>query len=373
MKFLSEFRDPALIRSLLLEVNSKVTRAWKIMEVCGGQTHSIIKSGIDKLLDPRIELLHGPGCPVCVTPLQDIEVAFKLAQSKEIIFCSYGDMLRVPGKSENLLMLKSKGAKVELVYSPLDALTLAQNHPNQEVVFWSVGFETTAPATALAVLRARERGLNNFSVLVSHVQVPPAMELLVADPASQISAFLAAGHVCTITGDVEYRAFVEKHKIPVVITGFEPTDILQGILSAVECLESSKPQMINQYTRVAHSGGNKFAQVAVGSVFEVSHQYWRGIGMISDSGLKLRKDFSDFCAQKKFAHFENKNTKEACSELCQSGLLMQGKIKPPQCPEFGKTCTPESPLGAPMVSTEGACSAYFQNRRLIQEEVLNYV
>lgn len=360
MKYLEEFRDPRLAQKLLADIKSVTTRPWVIMEVCGGQTHAIIKNGIDQLLPGQIELVHGPGCPVCVTPLEMIDKALTIAAKPEVIFTSFGDMLRVPGSRKDLFMVKSEGADVRMVYSPLDALKIAKDNPNKKVVFFGVGFETTAPLTAMAVWQASQQKLDNFSMLVSHVLVPPAITALLSSPENRVQAFLAAGHVCTVMGWEEYLPIAEKYKVPIVVTGFEPADILEGVFMAVKQLEEGRAEVENQYARVVRREGNRHAQELIGKVFRVTDRKWRGIGSFPESGFGLRDEFAQFDAEKVFAIEEL--TVEEPPE-CISGLILQGLKKPHECGEFGKQCTPQSPLGATMVSSEGACAAYYAYHR----------
>ncbi|HEX2906205.1 MAG TPA: hydrogenase formation protein HypD, partial [Phototrophicaceae bacterium] len=337
-----------------------------IMEVCGGQTHAIVKFGIDELLPESVTLLHGPGCPVCVTPVEIIDKSLEIAARPEVIFTSFGDMLRVPGTKTDLLAVKAGGGDVRMVYSPLDALKLAQQNPDKQVVFFAVGFETTAPANAMAVYQAAQQGLKNFSILVSHVLVPPAVEAILSSPTNRVQAFLAAGHVCTIVGYEEYEPLAQKYGVPFVVTGFEPVDILQGIYLCVKQLEEGRAEVENQYARSVRREGNVPAQQTIREVFEVIPRKWRGIGSIPQSGLGLREKYAEFDAEKRFGLVEM--TVEE-SSACISGLILQGEKKPNQCPAFGTLCTPEHPLGATMVSTEGACAAYYRYRRApVQEE-----
>ncbi len=361
MKYLSEFRDPELARRLLDDIARATTRPWSIMEVCGGQTHAIIRNGIDQLLPDLIELIHGPGCPVCVTPLGMIDKALEIARRPDVIFCSFGDMLRVPGSDKDLFAVRSEGGDVRVVYSPLDALALAEEHPNRQVVFFAIGFETTAPANAMAVHLARQRGVQNFSVLVSHVLVPPAIEAIVTSPDNRVDAFLAAGHVCSVMGTNEYEPLVAKHRVPIVVTGFEPLDVLDGIRRTVLQLERGEAAVENAYARVVTADGNRPAQEMVREVFEVCDRQWRGIGPIPLSGWHLAPDYAAFDAE---ARFDVGAIDSPESELCRAGEVLQGLIKPNQCEAFGRECTPRTPLGATMVSTEGACAAYFHYRRL---------
>jgi len=359
VRFIDEYRDREAAGALARRVARAATRPWTLMEICGGQTHSIIKYGVDELLPEGLTLVHGPGCPVCVTPLEQIDRAIAVASAPGVIFCSFGDMLRVPGSERDLLAVKAAGGDVRVVYSPLDALRLAEENPAREVVFFAVGFETTAPANAMAVYQARERGVKNFSVLVSHVLVPPAMEAILSSPSNRVQGFLAAGHVCTVMGYTEYHPIAEKYRVPIVVTGFEPVDILQGVLMCVEQLEAGRAVVENQYARSVRERGNLPAQRLVREVFRVVPRKWRGVGEIPQSGLGLAEGFEQFDAERRFGVLGV--TAEEPPE-CISGLIMQGAKKPTDCPAFGARCVPESPLGAPMVSTEGACSAYFRYR-----------
>ena len=356
MKYLSEFRDPELVKEHLDQIKKTVTRPWKIMEVCGGQTHSLVKNGLLNLLPDEIQMVHGPGCPVCVTPLNLIDKALYLAEEKNVILCSFGDMLRVPGSKKSLLEAKASGADVRILYSPLEAVKLAQQNPDREVVFFAVGFETTAPANALSVLHAHKLGVTNYSILTSHVLVPPAIEAVMDDEESSIQAFLAAGHVCTIMGIQEYEPIVNKYQIPIVVTGFEPVDLLQGILKVVEQLESGASKLENQYSRVVRPEGNPQAIKIIHEVFNIKDREWRGIGTIPESGYELKPTYAQYDANIKF----DVNIEEVSeSEDCIAGQILKGIKKPNECPQFGKKCKPEFPLGAPMVSSEGACAAYY--------------
>jgi hydrogenase expression/formation protein HypD len=359
MKFLDEYRDAEAAQHYAQAIARITTRPWTIMEVCGGQTHSIVKFGIDELLPEEITLVHGPGCPVCVTPVELIDKATEIAARPEVIFCSFGDMLRVPGTRGDLLSVKARGGDVRIVYSPLDAVKLAEENPGRQVVFFAVGFETTAPANAMAVYQAKQRCVDNFSLLVSHVLVPPAMEALLSSPANCVQGFLAAGHVCTIMGYTEYAPIAEKYHVPIVVTGFEPVDILQGIYMCIKQLEEGRAEVENQYTRWVRREGNEPAQHLITEVFEIVPRKWRGIGEISQSGLGLRPAYLSFDAERRFDVAEY--TAEESSE-CISGQVLQGVKKPHECPAFGTICTPERPLGAPMVSSEGACAAYYRYR-----------
>ena len=356
MKYLSEYRDAETVAQYLAEIKKTVTRPWTIMEVCGGQTHSLVKNGILSLLPEEVNMVHGPGCPVCVTPLHLIDQAVYLAEQQKVILCSFGDMLRVPGSSKSLLEAKAAGADVRILYSPLEAVKLAKENPGREVVFFAVGFETTAPANALSVLHAQREQLNNYSLLTSHVLVPPAIEAIVNDETNVVQGFLAAGHVCTIMGLHEYYPLVEQYRLPIVVTGFEPVDLLQGILMLVKQLEKGEHRLENQYSRVVNAEGNADARRVVETVFQTSNREWRGIGEIPYSGYELRSEFAAFNANKKFPM---PGTKAEESKLCIAGDILRGIKKPIQCPQFGKGCTPLKPLGAPMVSSEGACAAYY--------------
>jgi hydrogenase expression/formation protein HypD len=361
MKYLDEFSDPDLAKNLLDQIHAATTQKWAMMEVCGGQTHSIIRHGIDQLLPEGIELIHGPGCPVCVTPLEIIDKALAIAARQDVIFCSFGDMLRVPGSSQDLFMVKSAGGDVRVVYSPLDALTLARQNPEKQVVFFGIGFETTAPANAMTVYQARRLGVKNFSMLVSHVLVPPAMAAIMESPTCRVQAFLAAGHVCSVMGTSQYPALAEKYRVPIVVTGFEPLDILEGIRRTVTQLEEGRHELENAYPRAVREDGNIPAMAMLNDVFEVTDRTWRGIGMIPDSGWKLASRYSEFDAEQRFDVMDI-HTDE--STLCRAGEVLQGLIKPHECAAFGKECTPRKPLGATMVSSEGACAAYYTYRRL---------
>jgi hydrogenase expression/formation protein HypD len=362
MKYLDEFRDPALAGRLFDEIRRITTRPWALMEVCGGQTHSIIRNGIDQLLPPAIELIHGPGCPVCVTPLETIDKALAIAARPEVTFCSFGDMLRVPGSGQDLFRVKSQGGDVRVVYSPLDAVRLAQQRPDREVVFFGIGFETTAPANAMAIVQAERLSLSNFSMLVSHVLVPPAISAIMESPACRVQGFLAAGHVCSVMGTWQYGPLVERYGVPIVVTGFEPLDVLEGIRRAVEQLEAGRAELENGYARAVQPAGNTAAQQVLEQVFEVTDRTWRGIGSIPQSGWGLRERYRPFDAE---ARFSVGHIRTDESPLCHSGAVLQGLIKPNQCPAFGRQCTPRSPLGATMVSSEGACAAYYQYGRFI--------
>jgi hydrogenase expression/formation protein HypD len=364
VKFVDEYRDGAAAHTLAEAIRRKVTRPWTLMEVCGGQTHSIVRYGLDELLPPEVRLIHGPGCPVCVTPVALIDQALAIAARPQVTFCSFGDMLRVPGSAEDLYAVKSRGADVRVVYSPLDALALARELPDREVVFFAVGFETTAPANALAVAQAAREGLENFSILVSHVRVPPALEAILASPRRQVDGFLAAGHVCAVMGTEEYLPLAAKHRVPIVVTAFEPVDLLQGILMAVSQLEEGRAEVENQYARLVQAGGNRPAQALIQAVFQVVDRTWRGLGGIPGSGFGLRPGYARFDAARRFGVGD---VGGAESPDCQSGLVLQGLLKPMDCPAFGRGCTPDHPLGATMVSSEGACAAYFRYRRFAPE------
>jgi hydrogenase expression/formation protein HypD len=360
MKFLDEYRDAKLAQEYAAALRRVTTRPWTIMEICGGQTHAIVKFGVDELIPKEITLVHGPGCPVCVTPLEIIDKAIEIAARPGVIFCSFGDMLRVPGSRTDLLSVKASGGDVRIVYSPLDAVKLARENPAKEVVFFAVGFETTAPPNAMAVFQAKREGLKNFSILVSHVLVPPAMEAILSSPSNRVQAFLAAGHVCTVMGYEEYVPLAAKYRVPMVVTGFEPLDILQGILMCVEQLESGRAEVENQYARSVRREGNAPAQQIIREVFCVIPRKWRGIGEIPASGLGVSAAYADYDAERKFGVADV--TVDESPE-CISGLILQGLKKPHECPAFGTRCTPEKPLGATMVSSEGACAAYYRYRR----------
>ena len=359
MKYVDEYRDAAKVSALAKAIAAEVTRPWTLMEICGGQTHSIVKFGLDELLPRQITLVHGPGCPVCVTPIELIDAAVELASRSEVILCSFGDMLRVPGSGADLLTARARGGDVRMVYSPLDAVELAARNPARQVVFFAVGFETTAPANALAVLHARKLGLTNFFLLVSHVLVPPAIAAILSSPDNRVQGFLAAGHVCTVMGTSEYGPLAERFGVPMVVTGFEPLDILAGVLACVRLLEAGRAEVANAYARAVRPEGNTRAQAVMREVFEVCDRNWRGIGGIPKSGYTLRTEFRAFDAAARFG-VGGGGSRE--STECISGLIMRGARKPHECPAFGTRCTPERPLGAPMVSTEGACSAYYRYR-----------
>jgi hydrogenase expression/formation protein HypD len=363
MKYVTEYRDAAVAQDYARAIAKVTTCPWTLMEICGGQTHSIVKYGVDELLPKEITLVHGPGCPVCVTPLEKIDKALRIAQRPDVIFCSFGDMLRVPGTEGDLFSVKAKGGDVRILYSPVDALRIAKRHPDKEVVFFAVGFETTAPAHAMAVFQANQEGIKNFSVLVSHVLVPPAMEAILSSPECKVQGFLAAGHVCTVMGYTEYEPIATKYHVPIVVTGFEPLDILQGVLMCVTQLEQGRTEVENQYKRSVRRDGNLEAQRLIREVFAVSRRKWRGIGEIPESGLSVSAKYAEYDAELKFG-LTDYDAPE--SPDCLSGLVMQGRVKPEECPAFGTKCTPEKPLGAPMVSNEGACAAYFRYRHVMK-------
>jgi len=363
MKFIEEYRRPEDVQKVARRLAAVATAPWRIMEVCGGQTHAIIRFGLDQLLPAGISLIHGPGCPVCVTPVDLIDRAIAIASRPEVVFCSFGDMLRVPGSTRDLMSARAAGGDVRIVYSPADAVALAAKNPDREVVFFAVGFETTAPANASAVEMARLRGIRNFSVLVSHVLVPPAIRAIMSSPESAVHGFLAAGHVCTVTGYVEYEEIAKTYGVPIVVTGFEPVDILQGLLMCVEQLEQGRCDVLNAYARSVRREGNPQAMAVVERVFEVVDRKWRGIGLIPQSGLGLRREYADFDAERRF---DVGAIEVHESSSCISGLVLQGVRRPPECPAFGTDCTPEHPLGATMVSSEGACAAYYRYRRVQQ-------
>jgi len=356
MKHLSEYRNGELVTQLVKDINAITTKPWTIMEVCGGQTHSLVKNGLLQMLPQAITMVHGPGCPVCVTPISIIDEAVILSKRPEVILCSFGDMLRVPGSEKSLLEAKAEGADVRIVYSPLEAVKLAIENSNREVVFFAVGFETTAPANALSVIQADKMQLPNYSILASHVLVPPAMEAILSDPETTVNAFLAAGHVCTIMGIDEYYPIAKKYHVPIVVTGFEPVDLLQGIYMAVKQLEAGEAKVENQYARVVLREGNRLAKDAIDKVFDVSDRDWRGIGTIPLSGWEVNNRYRQYNARTKF-NLEPIEEKE--NKNCIAGEIMKGKMKPYDCPLFGKACNPEHPQGAPMVSSEGSCAAYY--------------
>lgn len=365
MKYVTEYRDAELVKNVIEEIRKTVTRPWVLMEICGGQTHAIVRHGIDQLLPPEIELVHGPGCPVCVTPLELIDKALNIAAQPNVIFCSYGDMLRVPGSQRDLFSVKAQGGDVRVVYSPLDAVTLAQENPDKQVVFFAIGFETTAPPNVMSVLQAQRLGLKNFSILVSHVRVPPAIRAILSSPQNRVQGFLLAGHVNAVMGYWEYPPLVEEFKIPMVITGFEPLDIVQGILTTVQLLEAGKVEVANAYQRAVTLEGLKPARDAINKVFMEVDRKWRGIGMIPMSGWGLRPEFDEFNAEKRF---DVKAIQTEESPMCIAGQILQGLKKPHDCPAFGKECTQDNPLGATMVSSEGACAAYYRYGRMLEHK-----
>ena len=360
MRYVDEYRLETVARKLADEIRKKVTRPWVLMEICGGQTHSIVRYGLDYLLPKEVELVHGPGCPVCVTSLEMIDKAHRIAERSDVIFCSFGDMLRVPGSEVDLLIVKSRGADIRIVYSPLDCLKVAKANPDKKVVFFGIGFETTAPANAMAVWQAKKESIKNFSLLVSHVLVPPVMTAILQSPLNRVQAFLGPGHVCAVMGYKEYEPISARYRVPIVITGFEPADLLEGILKTVQQLEAGRFDVENQYSRVITRDGNIPAQRLINKVFEVCDRKWRGVGSIPKSGYKLQYEFRAYDAERIF-EVEEIDTQE--SALCISGLVLKGVKKPHECPAFGKECTPEHPLGATMVSSEGACAAYYAYRR----------
>lgn len=360
MKFVDEYRDGRAAREVAGHIARILTRPWTIMEICGGQTHAIVKYGVDALLPETLTLVHGPGCPVCVTAVEFIDKAVEVAGRPEVTLCSFGDMLRVPGSATDLLAAKAGGADVRIVYGPLDAVRLAAERPERQVVFFGVGFETTAPANGLAVLQARRLQLTNFSLLAAHVRVPPAMEAILSAPANRVQGFLAAGHVCAVMGLAEYQPIAARYRVPIVVTGFEPLDILQGIARCVSQLEAGRATVENQYARAVRPTGNPAAQAVMREVFQVVPRRWRGVGEIPESGLGIREALADFDAERRFGPA---CPVEGVDSECRAGLVLQGAIKPHDCPAFGTRCTPEHPLGAPMVSSEGACAAYYRYRR----------
>ena len=365
MRYVAEYRDGAAVEKLIAEIRRTVTRKWTLMEVCGGQTHTIVKYGLDSILPDAIELVHGPGCPVCVTPLEMIDRAHAIAQRPNVIFCSFGDMLRVPGSKGDLLALKSQGSDIRIVYSPLDALQIAKNNPQSKVVFFAIGFETTAPANAMAVFQARRLGIKNFSVLVSHVLVPPVITAILQATGNRVQGFLGPGHVCTVMGYTEYEPIAKFYRVPIVITGFEPVDMLEGILQTVRQLEAGQTCVANAYGRAVARAGNPASKKLLDAVFEVCDRQWRGIGIISKSGLKLRYEFHAHDAERLF---EVGAIETHESPHCISGQILKGLKKPAQCSAFGTLCTPQTPLGATMVSSEGACAAYHAYGRIKAEE-----
>lgn len=360
MQYTDEFRDNRLAQGLLAEIRRTVTRPWVLMEICGGQTHSIMQYGLDQLLPPEIELVHGPGCPVCVTSLELIDKALAIAAQPDVIFTSFGDMLRVPGSQGDLFSIRASGGQVKVVYSPLDAVRIAQDNPDKQVVFFAIGFETTAPPNVASVLQAQALGVKNYSVLVSHVRVPPAMHAILGSPHNRVQGFLAAGHVCSVMGYWEYPPIAAQYKVPMAVTGFEPVDLLQGILMTVRQLEAGTCEVQNAYSRLVTFDGNRAAQAMIHKVFQPCDRNWRGIGLIPQSGWDLRPEFADFDAGRRF-NVGQIRTRE--SEICIAGQILQGLKKPAECPAFGTLCTPKNPLGAPMVSGEGACSAHYRYAR----------
>jgi len=359
MKYLDEYRDPDVAASLARRIAETVTRPWVLMEVCGGQTHSIVRYGIDRMLPPEVELVHGPGCPVCVTALEVIDRAHAIAALPDVIFVSFGDMLRVPGSRGNLLLRKSQGADVRVVYAPLDAVAIARENPRKRVVFFGIGFETTAPANAMALIAARRGGVGNFSMLVSQVLVPPAIASILQTPENRVQGFLGPGHVCAVTGLRSYHALAARYRVPIVVTGFEPVDLLEGVLMTVRQLEAGRAEVENQYRRTVPSDGNRQARALIDEVFEVADRKWRGVGAIPKSGYRMRAEYAAHDAER---IFEVADIVTAESPQCLSGLVLRGLKKPCDCPAFGKACTPRTPLGATMVSAEGACAAYYQHR-----------
>lgn len=361
LNFTQSFRDEELVRGVIHQIRRTVTRPWVLMEICGGQTHAIMQYGLDQLLPPEIELVHGPGCPVCVTPLELIDKALEIASRPDVIFCSYGDMLRVPGSKSDLFSIRAAGGRVKVVYSPLDAVRIARENPDKEVVFFAIGFETTAPPNGMSVLQAHSLGLKNYSVLVSQVCVPPAMHAILGSPGNRVQGFLLAGHVCTVMGYQEYIPIAERYRVPMAVTGFEPLDLVQGILAVVTMLENGRIAVDNAYPRVVQPEGNPAAKQIIDRVFQPVDRNWRGIGMIPLSGWGLRPEFEAYDAEKRF-QVEHIQTQE--SPLCIAGLILQGLKKPHECSAFSTLCTPTTPLGAPMVSSEGACSAYYRYSRM---------
>jgi len=360
MKHLDEYRDAALVRGVTEQIRRIVTRPWAIMEICGGQTHAIMRPGIDQLLPPQIELVHGPGCPGCVTPVELVDKAVAIAARPEVIFTSYGDMLRVPGSSRDLFNVRAAGGDVRVVYSPLDAVTLAQQNPDRQVVFFAIGFETTAPANVMSVLQAQALGLKNYSILVSHVRVPPALHAILGSPHNRVQGFLLAGHVCAVMGYHEYPAIAQRYRVPMAVTGFEPLDIAQGILQTAQMLEDGRVEVENAYARLVTQAGNRPAQEVIARVFEGCDRTWRGVGEIPASGWRLRPEYAAFDAEQRF---DVSAVRAQESPLCIAGQVLQGLKRPHECPAFGVQCTPEMPLGATMVSSEGACAAYYRYRR----------
>ena len=365
MKYVTEYRDAELVRGVIDEIARTVTRPWTLMEICGGQTHAIVRHGIDQLLPDEIELVHGPGCPVCVTPLEQIDRALAIAAKPDVIFCSYGDMLRVPGSTVDLFSIRAAGGDVRVIYTPLDSVKIAQDNPEKQVVFFAIGFETTAPANVMSVVQAKNLGLTNYSILVSHVRVPPATHAILGSPDNRVQGFLLAGHVCAVMGYWEYPSIAEQYGIPMSVTGFEPLDIVQGILANVQQLEAGKRDVVNAYPRAVTFDGNKAAQKMIEKVFVECDRKWRGIGMIPTSGWELRSEYDGFNAEKRFDVGEI-TTEE--SPLCIAGEILRGLKKPNDCVAFGEECNPEHPLGATMVSTEGACAAYYRYGRGLHEK-----
>ena len=363
MKYQEEYRDPIVAKKLQKAIADIVSRPWTIMEVCGGQTHTIVRYGIDELLPPNIELVHGPGCPVCVTPLELLDKAIEIASRDDVIFCSYGDMLRVPGSQSDLFDVKARGGDIRVVYSPLDCLKIAEQNRERTIVFFAVGFETTAPANAMSVFQAKQRGIENFAVLVSHVLVPPAMEAILSSESNRVQGFLGAGHVCSVMGYEEYESLASRFQIPIVITGFEPVDLLEGVYRCVKMLEQGEVGVDNQYSRAVQREGSLEGQRLINDVFEVTERKWRGIGTIPQSGYRLRSEYRQFDAEQRFS-VDNLIAQE--SDKCISGEILQGIRKPHECPAFGSECNPEHPLGATMVSSEGACAAYYNYGRILQ-------
>ncbi len=367
MQWLDEYRNTERVQRVLEAIHRRVTRPWVLMEICGGQTHAIVRYGLDQLLPAGIELVHGPGCPVCVTPLEIIDRALAIASRPEVIFCSYGDMLRVPGSRNDLFSARAAGADIRIVYSPLDALQIAQKNPQKQVVFFAIGFETTAPANGMSVLQAQELGLKNYSMLVAHVRVPPAIEAILSSPTNRVQGFLLAGHVCTVMGYWEYLPLAQRYRTPMTVTGFEPLDLSLGIYKTIEMLENGQVKVRNAYTRAVTREGNRQAQALIEKLFMPCDRNWRGIGLIPQSGWCLRPEYADFDAERRF-QVEEIQAQE--SPLCIAGQILQGMKKPPQCPAFGRECTPEHPLGATMVSSEGACAAYYRYRPVTETELL---
>lgn len=363
MRFVDEYRDAELLNRQFSQIRRRATKPWVIMDVCGGQTHNLLRHGLESALEGTVELVHGPGCPVCVTPAEAIDEAIEIASRPEVLFTSFGDMLRVPGLCGSLLEARARGAEVRTVYSPTDAVQLAAQNPHRQVVFFAVGFETTTPATALAVLQADRLKLENFSLLINHVRVEPAMRSLISQPGCRVQGFLAAGHVCCVTGMAQYEKFLRDFNVPVVVTGFEPVDLLAGITECVDQLESGRKELSNLYDRSVRFEGNVHAQRLVDSVFQVATVPWRGFGEIVEGGFRLRPQWHQFDARRRWSQTDIRPTIE---EECRSAAIMSGLMKPPECPLFGKVCTPETPVGAPMVSSEGACAAYFHYGRIAE-------